>query len=372
MTHYNWQQDDWPRFQYDLKSIQETLIAIAEKSGVISGKLSHLSDELKMEAQINLMVEEAANTSEIEGEFISRIDIRSSIKNKLQLNPEKIHVQDKRAKGIVDLMFSVRQTFKKPLSENQLFDWHLQLFVGTVNPNLRVGYWRTDEEPMQIVSSRRGKWIVHFEAPPAKSVPEEMTQFIRWFNETTPGKSRPIHYAAVRAAIAHLYFESIHPFEDGNGRIGRALAEKALSQGFGFPVLLSLSQEIEAHKKSYYDALHAASKSNEISEWIDYFVNLVLRAQMNAEKQINFIFKKSVFFDRYQNQLNDRQIKVLKRMMDAGIKGFEGGMSARKYMKIADTSKATATRDMHYLVEIDIFRAIGSGRSVRYELNLGE
>ena len=346
------------------------MLAIAEKTGLIRGKLSHLAENLQTEAMINLMVEEAVKTSEIEGEYISRPDVRSSIKNKLGLNQEIVRVHDKRAQGVVELMFDVRKTFKQAITQTKLFDWHLMLLSGSVNPTLRIASWRTHEEPMQIVSGHHGKWVVHYEAPPSQDVPKEMKQFIRWFNETAPGKAQAIKFAPVRAAIAHLYFESIHPFEDGNGRIGRAIAEKALSQGFGYPVMLSLSQAIEADKKAYYAALNAASRSNEITAWIHYFVNIVLKAQIEVETQINFILKKSAFFDAFKDVLNERQLKVVQRMMQAGVKGFEGGMSAKKYMKITGTSKATATRDLQHLLAIKAFTQTGSGPSVRYELNL--
>jgi Fic family protein len=370
MKTYNWQQPDWPHFRYDLTAIHGPLLLIAEKMGLISGKLAHLTENLQTETLINLMVEEAVKTAEIEGEHISRPDIRSSIKNKLGLNPKIIHVHDKRAQGMAELMLDVRHTFKEPLTETKLFDWHLMLLSSSSNPHLRIACWRIDEEPMQIVSGHHGRWVVHYEAPPAKNVPNEMKKFMAWFNDTAPGKSHAIVFPPVRAAIAHLYFESIHPFEDGNGRIGRAIAEKALSQGFGYPVMLSLSQAIEADKKSYYAALNAASTSNEITPWIIYFTNVILNAQCEVEAQINFILKKSAFFDAFKDKLNERQLKAIQRMMQAGVKGFEGGMSAKKYMAITDTSKATATRDLQHLLAIKALKQIGSGRSVRYELNL--
>jgi Fic family protein len=370
MKTYNWQQSDWPHFRYDLSPIHETLFSIAEKMGLMHGKLSHLSNNLQTETMINLMVEEAVKTSKIEGEHINPLDIRSSIKNKLGLNPEIVTVHDKRAQGIAELMVDVRSTFKQPLTEKKLFDWHLMLLSSSSNPNLRIACWRTDEEPMQIVSGHHGKWIVHYEAPPSRSIPSEMKKFIRWFNQTAPGKTQAISFSPVRAAIAHLYFESIHPFDDGNGRIGRAIAEKALSQGFSYPVILSLSQTIEAEKKAYYAALNQASKSNEVTAWIHYFVNLVLSSQIEVEKQIHFIFKKSLFFENFKNAFNDRQLKVVERMLQSGVKGFEGGMSAKKYMTITNTSKATATRDLQHLLAIKAFKQIGGGRSVRYELNL--
>jgi len=370
MKTYNWQQPDWPHFHYNLSPIHDTLFSIAEKMGLMNGKLSHLSKNLQTETMINLMVEEAVKTSKIEGEHISRLDVRSSIKNKLGLNSDIVQVHDKRAQGIADLMLDVRDTFKQPLTEEKLFDWHLMLLSGSTNPNLRVACFRTDKEPMQIVSGHHGKWIVHYEAPPSRDVPKEMKRFIRWFNQTATGEINAISFSPVRAAIAHLYFESIHPFEDGNGRIGRAIAEKALSQGFGYPVMLSLSHTIEAGKKAYYAALNAASKSNDITAWIHYFVNLILSAQVEVEKQINFILKKSAFFDNFKNAFNERQLKAIQRMLQAGVKGFEGGMSAKKYMAITDTSKATATRDLQHLLAIKALKQIGGGRSIRYELNI--
>jgi len=370
MSIYNWQKIDWPHFQYDLTGIHETLIAIAEKAGLIGGKLSHLSDQLQTEAMIDLLVEEAIKTSQIEGERLHAADVKSSIKNKLGLNTTFLPVRDKRARGIAELMLDGRKTFKQPLTEEKLFAWHKMVMAGGLSSSLTVGGWRTDDEPMQIISGHYGKVVVHFEAPPAKNVPIEMVQFILWFNHTAPGKSNAITFAPVRAALAHLYFESIHPFDDGNGRIGRAIAEKALSQGVNHPIMMSLSRAIEADKKAYYAALKKASRSNEVTEWIAYFVSTILQAQNDTEAQINFILKKTLFFQKYEKLLNERQLKVIKKMFAAGIKGFEGGMSAQKYMKIADVSKATATRDLQHLVELHAFAQVGGGRSVRYELNL--
>jgi len=368
MTTYNWQKSDWPHFTYDLTNLFEALMTISEKMGRVSGKIAHLSETLRTDAIIDLLVEEAINTSKIEGEQLQVEDVRSSIKNKLGIDKAETPVRDKRAQGIAALMIDARKTFKKSLTQDQLFDWHIMLM--SFNPHIRIGTWRVDDEPMQIISGFHGKSQVHFEAPPSKLVPKEMQQFIEWFNTTAPGHANTITFAPVRAAIAHLYFESIHPFEDGNGRIGRVLAEKALSQGFDYPVMLSLSQTIEANKKAYYDALKIASRSNEITAWIEYFVNVISQAQTSIELQIDFILKKAAFFKKYETVLNERQMKVVKRMMQAGVKGFEGGMSAKKYMTIADVSKATATRDLHDMVELNVLKQMGSGRSVRYELNL--
>ena len=315
-----------------------------------------------------MMVFEAVKTSEIEGEYISRKDVMSSIRNNLGLNAIAEQVGDKRAEGAASLMLDVRSTYEAPLTEATLFSWHAMLMNGA--KRVKIGAWRDHEEPMQVVSGMIGKEVVHYEAPPSQSVPEEMRAFIEWFNDTGPLGKTPINKPAIRSAIAHLYFETIHPFEDGNGRIGRAISEKALSQGVGRPILLSLSKTIEAHKNQYYDALQAAQTSNEITPWVNYFVATVLDAQIEAEEQIAFTLKKTQFFDRYRRSLNERQLRVVKKMLEKGAEGFEGGMSAKKYMKITKTSKATATRDLQDLVEKGVLISIGAGRTSRYEIKL--
>jgi Fic family protein len=277
-------------------------------------------------------------------------------------------VKDKKAEGIGELMIDVHNTWKEELTKEKLFIWHAMLLKGSRQIN--TGSWRTHKEPMQVISGAIGKLKVHYEAPPSVSVPGKMDQFIAWFNETGPAANKEIRKAPVRSAIAHLYFETIHPFEDGNGRIGRAIAEKALSQGTGRPVLLSLSKTIEANKKSYYNALEKAQRSNEITSWINYFVKTVLAAQIEAEEQIDFTLKKAKFFDRFKDQFNTRQLTVIKRMLEDGLKGFEGGMNAGKYKSIAKTSKATATRDLQDLMDKGAITTFGGGRSTKYKVRL--
>lgn len=367
---YNWQQKNWPEFTYDLSRVEEKLYLFSEKIGLVSGVLKALPEHTQLSAFIDTMVAEAIKTSEIEGEYLSRNDVMSSIRNNLGLNDKPEPVPDKKAKGIGQLMVDVRNTFSASLDQETLFSWHSML-LGTDN-KIKAGQWRNSAEPMQVVSGTYGKEKVHFEAPPSDRVPEEMQQFITWFNTTAPGGKAPIIQAPVRSAIAHLYFETIHPFEDGNGRIGRAVAEKALSQGIGRPALLALSKTIEADKAAYYEALKTAQRSNEITAWITWFVDVVIAAQSDAEQQIYFTLKKAKFFDRFRDQLSARQLKVIIRMLEEGPGGFEGGMNARKYASITQVSKATATRDLQDLVEQGIFVGITgmSGRSTAYELAL--
>ena len=361
---YNWQQADWPSFRFDLSGVEGALFAFADKAGQINGMLKGLPDATQTEAILQIMIAEALKTSEIEGEYLSRQDVMSSMRNQLGLNHPLEQIKDKASEGAAELMIAVRDTWREPLSEATLFSWHSMLMKG--DSDIKAGAWRTDEAAMQIVSNPYGEMKVHFEAPPSRQVPDEMKGFIRWFNQS----EKRIADAPVQAAIAHLYFESIHPFEDGNGRLGRAVSEKAISQGLGRPAVLSLSRTIEANKKQYYDALEEAQNSNEISSWIQYFVKTTLAAQEDAERQVEFVLRKTKFFDRFKTDLNERQLKVVRRMLDEGPDGFEGGMSARKYVSIAKTSKATATRDLQQLVELGVLTPIGGGRSTRYRLLL--
>lgn len=364
---YNWQQKDWPQFRYDLSGADDALLVFAERTGRASGLLTGLSEDSRAEAAIELMVAEAIKTSAIEGEYLSRKDVMSSIRNNLGMGGGP--AGDRRAEGAAALMIDVRDSYAVALSEARLFEWHKMIMAGS--RRMKVGAWRTHKEPMQVLSGPAGHEKVHFEAPPSSQVPREMRRFIEWFNETGPMGKKEIKKAPVRAAVAHLFFESIHPFEDGNGRIGRALSEKVLSQGVGRPVLLSLSRAIEADRKGYYAALQQGQKSNEITEWVIWFINVTLTAQVDAEKQIDFTLKKTRLFDRLRDQLNERQSEVLRRMLEEGPEGFEGGMSAKKYMSLTGASKATATRDLQDLADKEVFVPFGGGgRSTRYKMAL--
>ncbi len=369
MIKYNWQQSDWTQFTFMQGTAEDELLIFSEKVGWVSGILEGLPAETRQEVIVDIILAEAIKTSEIEGEYPSRKDVLSSIRRNLGLHTSQEYIKDKTAAGLGELMIDVRKTFKESLTEEKLFAWH-RMLLGE-DKSIKAGQWRTHEDPMQVVSGAMGKTRVHYEASPSSRVPAEMKKFIRWFNETAPGGRKEIKKAPVRSAIAHLYFETIHPFEDGNGRIGRAIAEKALSQTIGRPVMLSLSRTIEANKNAYYTALEKAQQSNEITQWILYFVRTTLDAQIEAESQIEFTLKKTKFFDRFKDQLNERQMMVIRRMLEEGPSGFEGGMNARKYIGITKTSKATATRDMQELLEIGAFIPAGKagGRSTSYQVN---
>jgi Fic family protein len=365
---YNWQQPDWPEFRYDVSEVEDMLFEFAELTGHVGGMLKALPEAVQLEAVIDMMVAEAIKTSEIEGEYLTCQDVVSSIRNNLGLNRTPEATKDKMAQGVGELMADARKTYADALTVEKLFQWHTMLLRE--QKSIHVGVWRSHEEPMQVVSGALGKEKVHFEAPPSSRIPDELSRFIQWFNHTAPGGDMEIRKAPVRSAVAHLYFETLHPFEDGNGRIGRAIAEKALSQTLGRPVLLSLSRTIEADKQAYYNALEQAQKSNDITSWVIYFVSVIHKSQQQAISLVDFILKKSKFFDRFKNSLNERQIKAVRRMLDAGPEGFEGGMNARKYVSLTKASKATATRDLQHLLELRAFIQEGGGRSTRYSLNI--
>lgn len=361
---YNWQQRGWPDFRYELRSLEADLYAFADKAGLVSGMLKALPENGQTQAILEVMIAEAMKTSEIEGAYLSRPDVISSIRNQIGLSAQAEPVNDLASKGAAELMVAVRDTWNERLTKKTLWSWHSILFQGP--QSMKVGTWRSHSEPMQVVSGPIGRQVVHFEAPPSDQVAGEMKAFIQWFNRSR----EEILFAPVRAGLVHLYFESIHPFEDGNGRIGRALAEKALSQGLNRPVLLSLSQTIEANKRAYYAALQSVQRSLDVTPWLQYFVKAVLDAQTQAEKQVDFVLRKTRFFDRYKEMLSGRQLKVIRRMLDEGPAGFTGGINASKYASLTRSSKATATRDLQDLLDKGVVVSIGGGRSTRYTLNL--
>lgn len=247
--------------------------------------------------------------------------------------------------------------------EDTLFSWHAML-MNDRRDLKDIGQYRTHKEPMRVVSGEYHEPKVHFEAPPSTKMKAEMEQFIKWFNE-----KRTIG-ALTHAGIAHLYFISIHPFEDGNGRIGRAVAEKSLSMSLGHPTLISLSYMIEKHRKDYYRALELNNKDQEITDWLTYFAKTIIDAQNYTQSLMNFLIEKVKFYDRLKGSLNERQEKVIERMFREGVDGFKGGLSAANYIRITNTSRVTATRDLRDLVNKAALNKAGQLKHTRYDLNI--
>jgi Fic family protein len=310
---------------------------------------------------------EALTTSEIEGEILNRASVKSSVRRQLGFLSDRRKVQPAE-QGISELMVDLYRGVDEALTEDQLFSWHRMVVSGRTD--LRdIGRYRTSDEPMQVVSGASYVPKVHFEAPPSPRVRKEMDNFLEWFNSTGPGMNSALP-ALTRGGIAHLYFESIHPFEDGNGRIGRAIAEKALVQGFGQPIIVALARSILAHHADYYRALEDANKSNDVTKWLRWFSAIALEAQYRTFAQIDFVIHKAKLLERLKGRINGRQVKVLLRMLREGPEGFEGGMSARKYSTIAETAPATTTRDLAGLVEVGALIRSGELKYTRYELNI--
>jgi Fic family protein len=268
--------------------------------------------------------------------------------------------------GIAEMLADLYRRWNEPIDDTTLFQWHRWLM--NVRTDLRaIGGYRSHEEPMQVVSGRLDRPKVHFEAPPSSAVAEEMDRFCRWFNDTSPAGAAPMPSLA-RAGLAHLFFESIHPFEDGNGRIGRAIAEKALAQGTGQPSLTALSLLIHRRRKGYYAQLEAANKTLDVEPWLGWFADLVLAAQAHTLEGLDFLLANTRLWDRLRGQLNARQEKALSRLMRAGVDGFAGGLSAGKYMALTGAPAATARRDLGRLVELGALRRTGQLKGTRYWL----
>lgn len=364
---WNWTQPDWPGFRYK----PDRLIALEQQfllsSGEIIGAVRHVSAEERARLRIELLSEEAMRTSAIEGEMLDRASVQSSLQRHFGLQAIGAPAKP-REQGIAELMVNVYGSFAAPLSHDMLHRWHAMLLAHDRRLD-SVGAYRHHDDTMQILSGRLDRPTVHFVAPPSAQVPGEMEAFVRWFNESAPSGLTPLP-ALTRAALGHLWFESIHPFEDGNGRMGRALAEKSLAQSIGKPSLIALSYAIERDRRRYYDQLESHQKTLDVTEWLLWFGETVLRAQQVTLEHIGFFIAKAKFYDRYGDSLNERQAKVIERMFREGPKGFQGGLSAENYLAITRTSRATATRDLHDLVQKGAFTRSGERRHTRYALCL--
>jgi Fic family protein len=362
---WNWQQPDWPQFTWQKPRLAQAEQQFLVGAGIFVGAAKHLNGDEREQITIEAISTEAVTTSEIEGEILDRASVQSSIRRQFGLQTDNRRVGPAE-QGIAEMMVNLYRTFAAPLSNEMLFAWHGMLVTG--RRDLRdVGRYRTGVDPMQVVSEAIYEPKVHFEAPPSSRVKSEMQRFIAWFNLTGPGGPEPLP-ALTRAGIAHLYFESIHPFEDGNGRIGRALAEKSLGQSLGQPTLIALAATILAKRKSYYEALEAANKKNEITAWLAWFAGTAIEAQRRTTALVEFLIDKAKLLDRLRGQLNQRQQKALLRMLREGPNGFVGGLSAGKYATIAGGSPATATRDLVELVTLGALVRTGERKHTRYQL----
>ena len=363
---WNWLLKNWPHFSYNKDVLEKLELQFSQNTGTVFGAIKHIEGVSKDDLLVEILSNEAIKTSEIEGEVLNRESVQSSIKKNLGLAVENKKIAPAEF-GISEMMVDLYHNYDKSLTHEQLFEWHKMLTNGRRDLT-DIGRYRTHEDPMQVVSGRLDKPTIHFEAPPSNKMQGEMEQFINWFNEIHhPNNTSMLPLA--KSSMTHLYFVCIHPFEDGNGRIARALAEKSIALSTGQPTLMSLSHTIESHKKAYYTSLETNNTTLEITDWMLYFGETILEAQQDTLKRIDFIVEKTKFFDRYSSQLNERQHKVILRLFEAGHTGFIGGLSSEKYTKIAKTSASTATRDLKDLTDKKIMIKTGELKSSRYQLN---
>lgn len=366
---WNWQQPDWPNFTYDVKRLRSSEDKFLKGAGILVGVMAHLDSDDRQNLSIELMAQEAVDSSAIEGEILDRASVQSSVAKHLGIKADHRRANAAEA-GAAELMANLFYSYREPISDAMLFHWHALLLNGR-RDLADIGRYRTHADPMQIVSGALHVPKVHFEAPLSQAVPAEMDAFIAWFNDTGPAGSSPTS-ALTRAGIAHLWFESIHPFEDGNGRIGRAITEKALAQGLDAPAITAFAETVQRHRKDYYTQLQRASLSNRIDDWLEWFSDIVLEAQQRTLDRVHFLLAKAKLLDRLRGRINARQEKALLRMFAEGPDGFRGGLSASNYRTITDAAPATATRDLAQLVEQEALLKKGELKHTRYYLNLEE
>lgn len=364
---WNWEQPGWPEFTYDSSALLPLEQRFLLHSGEFIGAFRHVGRDDQEALKLELISDEALKTSEIEGEILNRDSVQSSLRRQFGLATDS-RTAPPAERGIAEMMANLYTGFNDPLTHDVMFAWHRMLMSGERRVQT-IGHYRTHAESMQIVSGRLHEPEVYFEAPPSSRMNAEMAAFVARFNDTAPAGRRPLP-ALTRAGIAHLYFVSIHPFEDGNGRIGRALAEKSLAQNLGQPTLIALAYTIERARKAYYAALHRNSRDIEVTDWLVWFADTVLEAQRTTIRRVDFYVAKARLYVKVRGQLNVRQEKVMARMFRDGIDGFKGGLSAENYITIAKTSRATATRDLQELVAIGALTRTGELRHTRYHLRL--
>jgi len=357
------QQSDWPRFHWDQDGLANHLAAVRHRQGRLIGRMEALGFRLREEAVLNTLTQDVLKSSEIEGEILDIDQVRSSLARRLGLDIGALTPADRHVDGIVEMMLDATQKYQDPLTEERFFGWHAALFpTGRSGmQQITVGAWRGDSSgPMQVVSGPIGKQRVHYQAPPADRLPAEISVFLDWFNGTAP--LDPV----LKAALAHLWFVTIHPFDDGNGRIARAIADLALARSEQSPQrFYSMSAQIQRERNDYYDILERTQKGTlEVTAWMQWFLGCLDRAFDGAEATLASVLRKARFWELHAGEsFNDRQRKVVNRLLD----GFEGKLTSSKWAKLAKCSQDTAHRDIVELVERGILaKDAAGGRSTSY------
>jgi Fic family protein len=365
MPKYIHELPDWPDFRWNQDSLATQLPAVRHRQGRLIGRMQALGFSLREEAVVKTLTEDVLKSSEIEGEILDRDQVRSSIARRLGMDAGALLPVDRNVEGVVEMMLDATQNFKEPLTAERLFGWQAALFpTGRSGlSKIIVGAWRDEKSgPMQVVSGPYGRKKVHYEAPAAGRLDAEMKAFLDWFNAAAD--IDPV----LKAALAHLWFITIHPFDDGNGRIARAIADMALARSEDSPQrFYSMSAQIQRERKDYYDILETTQKGDlDIAPWLEWFLGCLDRAFDGAEKILAAVFRKAEFWKRHAAApLNDRQRDMLNRLLD----GFEGKLTSSKWATIEKCSPDTALRDINELVERGILQKDeGGGRSTSYSL----
>jgi Fic family protein len=366
---YIWQCKSWPQLVWNSDSLLPLLGQARLAQGNLLGRVKRLGFKLGEEAQADILTEEAIKTSAIEGERLNRKAVRSSVARHLGLPTAGLGPATRSVDGLIEVLLNATQNYNEPLTAERLKGWHAALFPAGHSGlhKIQVGQWRGNE-PMRVVSGPVGREKIHFEAPPGEAVDAEMRGFFSWWESSSQATD-----GLLRAGLAHFYFVTIHPFEDGNGRIARALTDMALAQDEKLGVrYYSLSSQIMEERNQYYDVLEKCSKADrtDVTGWLVWFLGCYQRAIQRSDKIIGDVLTKADFWQQHaQTIMNERQKKIVNRILEAGQGNFTGGLTTRKYVSIAKTSRATAFREISDMLDKKVLRKLpGKGRSVHYDL----
>lgn len=370
-TLWIWKSPTWPKLTYRAEPLAEPLKCARAESGRLFGKAEAIGATELASVEGEVWSSEAVATAAIEGEVLNLASVRSSVAHRLGIKADFMAAVPRNVEGLLDVMESAAGDWESDLTRERLCRWQAALFPagGTALRNIETGRYRTRSDPMQIVSGPVGSETVHYVAPPSAAVPAEMHAFLDWFNRSRTTSEDGL----LRAGIAHVWFESIHPFEDGNGRVGRAVVDLALAQAAGRATRLhGVSTELHRRQTQYYDALNEAQRgTGDVTEWLGWFLRIYADACHATSALVDECLVRARFWSDHKHiALNERQRKVINKMLEAGPGLFEGGLTLRKYINMTDASRATAFRDIADLVEHAVLVAEGTGRATRYNLTL--
>lgn len=360
-----WQDSSWPQWRYDLSALASLLAEVSRAQGLLLGRLTDVGLTLRAQASLAALTEDVVKTSEIEGDVLNVASVRSSIARRLGVDIGAVAPVDRHVEGVVDMVLDATAHATAPLTPERLWGWHAALFPTGYSglTRIAVGQWRDDAHgPMQVVSGHDGRRKVHFQAPPAQQLVMEIERFLAWANADT---GEP---ALIKAGLAHLWFVTLHPFDDGNGRVARVIGDLFLARADGGAQrFYSLSAQIQRERKDYYDTLERTQKGSlDVTDWLRWFLGTLGRAMASAQTTLDAVLHRARMWQRWAElPLNERQVKVLNRLLD----GFDGKLTSSKWAALAKCSPDTALRDISQLLALDVLvKAPGGGRSTAYVL----